>query len=138
MDVILDYSFAQQASRRAAAWQRTHAAGVVDRAAAWFGLQRASRVNRYRGNRRKLTQRQVDEVRAWAGRAGYGLRTVAQARRLQAALPHVSVWTLVDVLRNASWHDSTYVPRAPDVAYWRALPLVGHVVRAVARMQGAA
>lgn len=128
-DACLDYRVIQRAARRSG-----HA-GVG------FKLQMPPRPRRRTGchhntNAARLTLAQVQAIRAWAGGPGYGLGRTQQARALaaQPAYRHVSIYTLYDVLANASWHDPAYLPGEPDPAYWAHQPVASvllHVVQTV-------
>jgi hypothetical protein len=70
----------------------------------------------------KLHRADVNDVRRWATRDGYGMSVAAQARYLQATrFPLLHTMTLEDILQNRSFYDPAYDRETPHPD-WGAVP----------------
>lgn len=72
-----------------------------------------------RGGRRsgKIHKADVQEIRRWAVREGFGMSCAAQARAMQRRYPGLAFRTLEQILSNTSWHDPTYDRQTPHVEW---------------------
>jgi hypothetical protein len=105
----MNHAFVRSASRRA---------GHVFT----FAGERTTRGNFGNKYGAKLNASIVADMRRWAAREGWCLSRSAQADALRTRYSYVSKPTIFDVLSNASWRDTSYVPGRPDAEYWASLP----------------
>ena len=73
-----------------------------------------------RPRRCKITRFDVEYVRRWVRKEGFGMNMDQQVRALQQEYPHLGYTTLYEVITNRSWYDATYdrtvaLPDAPAV-----------------------
>lgn len=121
--VTFDHALVKRAARRSGS-QRFH----LDTTA-------IPRRSRYTSNAYKLNWDTVKTMRAWALDEGWGLTRKRQAeilaKRFGAAVP-----TVIDVLRNDTWWDGSYVPgQLKPSSTWSALPLPVVLLKLMAREQ---
>lgn len=116
----IDYRAAQQASRRVGGLK--------------FRLAQTPRPRRVAQHTR-LTWTSVREIRAWAAGEGWG-RTMAEQSRVLGARYGVGACTVMDVIRNLSWHDPAYVPGRPDPAVWRGVAPTVALLRLLGEARG--